>query len=138
MLHNMKFTFFFFFTEWIGQLKSTKIWNFNFAHCATRLIYMIKKKKKSWKPKPQLCFFNLSFFIYQIYLSHVIVLLWVCDQHMYSLWIFFPYNVIFPSLFLFPEVSVILFLFLLTFTFHSYLLFLLDFELSLSCITAYT
>ena len=69
---------------------------------------------------------------YFIHLSHFIVLLWVCDQHMYSLWIFFLYNIIFPSLFLFPEISVILFLFLLTFTFHSYLLFLLDFELSLS------
>ena len=77
-----------------------------------------------------LCFFNLSFFIYQmiqIYLSHFIVLLW--QIHVQYLNIFL-YKVIFSSLFLFHEILVILFLFLLTFTFHTYLLFL---SLSLLC-----
>ena len=133
----MKFTLFFFY----GVNRTTKVkQNMEFQFCSLHYTFdFYEKKKKNHENQNHnfvLCFFNLSFFIYQmiqIYLSHFIVLLWPTLLQYLNI---FLYNVIFSSLFLFPEILMILFLCLLTFTFHTYLLFLLDFELSLSCIAA--
>ena len=129
----MKFTLFFFY--WVNRTTKVKQ-NMEFQFCSLHYTFDLygggggEIMKTKTTTLFNLCFFNLSFFIYQmiqIYLSHFIVLLWPTIVQYLNV---FLYNVIFSSLFLFPEISVILFLFLLTFTFHTYLLFL---SLSLLC-----